>query len=64
MLMASGWEINRKKTLHQNNHSDPKKQWDYINIEESKTNIEKMKNINTKGILFIFGMELQNGRLV
>lgn len=48
--------------LHQNNHSDLKKQWD--NIEEAKTNVKEMKNFNTKGILFIFGMQLQNGKLV
>lgn len=64
MFMTLGWKSIRKKTLHQNNHSDLKKQWDYINIEEAKTNIEEMENINTKEVLFIFGMELQNDRLV
>lgn len=54
----------RLEKYQKENFASEQSFWDYINIEEAKTNIEDMENINTKEILFIFGMELQNGRLV
>lgn len=66
MLMTLGWEKYQKENFasKQSFLKNLKKKWDYTNNEEVKTKIEEMKNINTKGILFIFGTEFKNGRLV